>query len=99
MIAAQSVTDLRRFMGMTNQLGKFSPRLAELGGTTHGIVEFEERLDVGFTFLTRPTVLTLYDSRDNTKVSADASSFGLGAVLLQQSGSSWRLIAYASRTL
>ena len=26
----QSVSDLRRFMGMVNQLGKFSPRLAEL---------------------------------------------------------------------
>ena len=31
MEAPQSVTDLRRFMGVVNQLGKFSPRLAELG--------------------------------------------------------------------
>lgn len=26
----KSLTDLRRFMGMVNQLGKFSPRIAEL---------------------------------------------------------------------
>ena len=42
----------------------------------------------------------LYDLEAESKVSADASSFGLGAVLLQQKGySNWRPVVYASRSL
>ena len=46
-----------------------------------------------------PTILTLYDPKAATKISADASSFGLGAVLLQKDESSWKPVAYASRSL
>ena len=49
--------------------------------------------------LTRPTVLALYDPEAPTKVLADASSFGLGAVLLQQMNDAWRPVVYASRSL
>ena len=49
--------------------------------------------------LTKPTVLALYQPGGNTKVAADASSYGLGAVLLQQAASGWRPVAYASRAL
>lgn len=49
--------------------------------------------------LAKPTVLALYDPQAETKVSADASSFGLGAVLLQSDGQTWRPVAYASRSL
>ena len=34
MEAPHSVSDLRRFLGMVNQLGKFSPRIAKLSQLT-----------------------------------------------------------------
>ena len=51
--------------------------------------------------LIRPTVLTMYDLEAETKVSADDSSFGLGAVLLQrhEGEGMWKPIAYASRSM
>ena len=50
--------------------------------------------------LTKPTVLALYDPQANTKICADASAYGLGAVLLQQhSDMHWKPVAYASRSL
>ena len=50
--------------------------------------------------LTKPTVLALYDPQAPTKISADASSYGLGAVLLQHNGGSdWKSVAYASRSM
>ena len=47
----------------------------------------------------KPTTLTLYDPTAEVKVSADASSFGLGAVLLQQERGDWKPVAYASRSM
>ena len=41
----------------------------------------------------------MYDPAAETKVSADASSFGLGAVMLQKAGNEWRPVAYASRSM
>ena len=49
--------------------------------------------------LTRPTVLTMYDIEAEIKVSVDASSFGLGAVVLQRHEGKWKPIAYALRSM
>ena len=34
--------------------------------------------------LAKPTVFALYDPAADTKISADASSYGLGAILMQK---------------
>ena len=45
-------------------------------------------------------VLALFDPSAQTQVvSADAYSFGLGAVLLQSHGVEWRPVAHASRVM
>ena len=105
----KSITDLRRFMGMVNQLGKSSPRITDLSQPLRACLSTKNSWtwgpdqDKAFTEvkreLTQPSVLALYDPESRTKVSADASSFGLGAVLLQENGNEWRPVAYASRAM
>ena len=104
-----TVSELRRFMGMVNQLGKFTPHLAQLTQPLRELLSkntewvwgpsqkqaFQQTKDE----LSKLTTLTHYDLEATTKVSADASSFGLGAVLLQQSQGHWKPVAYASRSL
>ena len=104
-----SVQELRRFLGMANQLGKFTPNLAEI------TQPLREHLSKSRTWtwdhsqsnafkrvkeeLSSPTTLALYDLTAPTKISADASSHGLGAVILQKSEDSWKPVAYASRSM
>ena len=47
----------------------------------------------------KPVTLTLHDPTAEVKISADASSFGLRAVLLQREGEDWKPVAYASKSL
>ena len=52
------------------------------------------------TSLSSKPILALYDSNKITTVAADASAYGLGAVLLQkQSTHKWKLVAYISRAM
>lgn len=109
MRAPTDVPELRRFMGMANQLGKFSPNLATISQPLRELLgskrtwcwglEQEQSFERIKRELTQPTVLTLYNPTARTKISADASSFGLGAVLLQEHPTTWRPVAYASRAM
>ena len=49
--------------------------------------------------MSKPTILSLYNPQALTKISADASFYGLGAVLMQKLESSWTPVAFASRTM
>jgi len=98
-------------MGMANQLGKFSRNLAELTQPLRELLSKKHTWVWGpsqeqaFTKvkeeLTKPTVLALYDPEAPTKISADASSHGLGAVLMQSGDTepTWKPVAYASRSM
>ena len=109
MSAPNNISELRRFMGMTNQLGKFSHNLAELTQPLRQLLSkrstwlWGPEQERAFTDvkieLTKPTVLALYNPKAPTKISADASSYGLGAVIMQQNGPDWKPVAYASRSM
>jgi transposase InsO family protein len=105
-----NVTELRRFMGMVNQLGKFTSDIAELSKPLRELLSKKSTWLWGpsqvsafqklKTALTTPTVLAWYNPAADTKLSADASAYGLGAVLLQKSiDGEWKPVAYASRSM
>ena len=96
-------------MGMANQLGKFSPNLASL---TQPLRELLSKNQVWLrgasqeqaflsvkAELSKPMTLTLYNPAAETKISADTSSYGLGAFLLQKAASKWKPVAYASQSM
>ena len=109
MKAPQNISALHRFLGMVNQLEKFSPRLATITQPMRELLSKKANWHWGFEHLAafdatkkellQPTMLALYNPKAKTKVSADASSFGLGAVLLQQDDRGWHPVAFASRSL
>ena len=109
MAPPSSLTELRRFMGMINQLNKFSPRITDLSKPLRELLSpkkawmWTPAQDKAFQEIkeevTSTRVLALYDLNRESKVSADASSYGLGGALLQLHGEHWRPVAFASRAL
>ena len=85
---------------MANQLGKFSP-------ISQSDTAFKELLSKKSLWYWSShhdqafgqVKMELTDLEAETKVSADASSFVLGAVLLQRHEGMWKPIAYASRSM
>ena len=108
MEAPKSVSELCRFLGMVNQLCKFSPNIAELSKPLRELLSAKKAWlgtptqDKAFTNLkkelTTPNILTLYDPTVDTTIFADASSHGLGAVMLQKVQGQWHPVAYAPRS-
>ena len=104
-----SVTELRRFLGMAIQMGKFIPNLASLTQPLRELLSVKhawlwssvqvESFNIVKKELTQPTILVPYNPQAPTNVSADASSHRLGAVLLQKAASHWKPVAYASRAM
>ena len=94
---------------MANQLGKFLPNIAELSKPLRELLSAKKAqlwtpaLDKAFINLkeelTTPNILTLYDHNANAIVSADVSSHGVVAVLLQKVQGQWHLVACASRSM
>ena len=94
---------------MVNQLGKFTPNLAQLTQPLRELLSKStawvwdsaqsRAFDQVKEELSKPTTLALYDPNAPTRVSADTSSHGLGAVLLQQFDGAWKPVSFASRSM
>ncbi|XP_071093535.1 uncharacterized protein [Haliotis cracherodii] len=106
----QKVSDIRTFLGMVNQLAKFVPNLASKTQPLRELLVkdrawvWEEPQRSAFQSikdqLTSAPVLGHYDPNAETCVSADASSFGLGAVICQKDCSGvYKAVAYCSRSM
>ncbi|KAJ1526442.1 hypothetical protein ONE63_009576 [Megalurothrips usitatus] len=119
MPAPTCAADVNRFLGMVNYQLKFMPHLSTLTQPLRDL----RREDVDFMWtpvhskafeeikksLIAAPALAFFDPKKSTRVSADSSSYGLGAVLEQLHTSweydgvvhrdIWRPVYYASRTL
>ena len=106
----EDVPDVRRFLGMVNQQMKFLPNLAEMTKPIQDLLKKDtewiwdspqkEAFDQLKHELVSDEALALYDTEKETIVSADASSYGLGAVIRQrQEDGTLKAVAYASRSM
>ena len=96
---------LLRFLGMVNYMSNFIPNLADLTQPLRELLHKEvewhwsERQEKAFQAikekLTSDATLQYYDVEKPTTVSVDASSYGLGACLLQKG----RPVCFAHRSL
>ena len=106
----QNVQEVRTFLGMVNQLSKFSEHLADKAKSIRDLLqkgnqwtwgsEQQKAFEQIKSDLMQAPVLALYDPNKETKVAADASSFGLGGVILRlQPDNSWRPVSFISRAM
>ncbi|KAL9975922.1 hypothetical protein ACROYT_G013141 [Oculina patagonica] len=105
----ETVAEVRSFMGLVNFSAKFIPNLATvaepLRQLTRKGVAFKWDKDQREAFktlketLASAETLAYYDKDAKTRVIADASPVGLGAVLAQEQNGQWRPVYYASRSL
>ena len=100
----KSKEDIGRFLGFITYLGKFIPKLSEVDNPLRDVNKCEEFFwnkpqAQAFKKLkelcAKETILAYYDVTKETTIQCDASSYGLGAALVQGT----KVIAYASRAL
>ena len=110
MEALTNISELRRFLGMVIQMGKCLPKLALARKPLRGLLS----KDIAWMWdcaqknvfekikrhLVLTPVLAIHDPQLQAKVIADASSYGIGAVMDQkQKEGIWKQVAFISRAL
>lgn len=101
------VSEVRSFLGMANHLAKFLPGLSQLTKPLCDLLYHDadwcwgEPQQKSFDSVKEALTTTPvhYDPRSHLTVSADASLYGLGAVLLQEMSGKRLPVAYASQSL
>ena len=103
-----SRTMVRRFLGMANYYAHFVPHFASIASPLHSLTSntspfqwHDECSNAVITIkqlLSEAPVLSLYNSTLPTRITCDASLFGIGAVLEQQHEDGWHPVHYLSRT-
>ena len=98
-------SEVQRFLGMVNYIGRFIPNLANLNSPLRTLLKkdvpfmWDENHTCSFNelkkILTSEPVLQFFDVNKHTVISVDSSKDGLGAVLLQNN----LPCAYASKAL
>lgn len=101
--------DVQRLLGVINYVGKFIPNLSSITAPLRKLIENDQEFLIKEeqsqalakikNILISDPVLKLFDPKRTTKIGADASKFGLGAVLMQKYDNDWLPVAYASRSL
>ena len=105
MIEPTNCTELRRFIGTVNYLGKFIPHLLEtllpLTSLLHKYVSWtwssaqQDAFEKSKDLVTSAPTLAFYNPEKELILDCDASEYGLGAALFQEG----KPLAFASRTL
>lgn len=108
--APATLTDLRSFLGLVNQLGEFSADIARAAAPLRDLLKpsnvwtWTEVHQNAFNdvkkALTSPPILAFFDPALPTVLQTDASRLhGLGFALMQKHGDRWRLVQCGSRFL
>ena len=104
-----SATEVRSFLGLVGFSSRFIQDFATIAEPLRALTrngatfEWKETQEKAFQKLKEElvgaTMLAYFDKTAHTKVIADASPVGLGAVLVQEVGEQSRAVCYASRSL
>ena len=105
----KDASEVRSFMGLVQYSAKFMPDVASVAKpiqelTRKGVVfqwggEQQTAFEELKCLITQAETLAYFKVGCKTRIVADASPVGLGAVLTQQQGGVWRVVSYASRSL